>query len=140
MKKYARILVAVTVLLGLGVTAKAESSPLVIVNLPFDFVVRGKTLPAGTYTVTRLSYAALDGLILTNRANGTGVFLLANEVEGASSYRPHVSFKQVGEQYFLSAIQSADDFYNIPLPRAATLEAAAPSSDTVSVAGIAAGD
>ena len=140
MKKYAKFLVAVTVLLGLGVGANAESSPMIYVNLPFAFVVSGKTLPAGTYTATRLSYARYDGLILTNRANGSSVFLLPNEVEDASSDKPHVTFKQNGGQRFLSAIQSADEVYNIPVPRLVSLEAAAESRQTVSVSGTVAGN
>jgi hypothetical protein len=55
MKTFARILVAVTFLLGLSVAADAEIQPQIAVTLPFDFVVSGKTLPAGTYTVRRLS-------------------------------------------------------------------------------------
>ncbi len=41
MKKYARILVAVTFLLGLGVAANAETRAEVVVTLPFQFVVGG---------------------------------------------------------------------------------------------------
>ena len=71
MRKYARILVATTFLLGLSVAAKAESRAVLVVTLPFEVVVSGKILPAGTYTASRLSDNGLDGLMLTSRANGT---------------------------------------------------------------------
>jgi hypothetical protein len=64
MKKYARILVAVAFLLGLGVTANAELQAEIVVTLPFEFVVGGKTLPAGTYTVKRFSQQPFDALYL----------------------------------------------------------------------------
>jgi hypothetical protein len=139
MKKYARILAAVTLLFGLGVAAKAESSTEIVVTLPFEFVASGKTLPAGTYTADRLTDGRFTGLRLTNRANGTSVFVLPNEVESTSAYKPKVSFKQVGEQHFLSAIQTANEVYKIPVYRSVILEAAAKSHGTVSVSGSAGG-
>jgi hypothetical protein len=48
MKKYARILAAVTLLSGLGVAANAESRTEIVVTLPFEFVASGKTFPADT--------------------------------------------------------------------------------------------
>jgi len=131
MKSYTRIMVAVTLLFGLSVAAKAESETGIVVTLPFQFVVRGKILPAGTYTAKQLSNDRFV-LRLSNRANGTGVFVLPNEVENASAFMPRVSFQRVGEHYFLSAIQTADDVYNFPISRSALMEAAAKSPDTAS--------
>ena len=45
MKKYARILVATTFLLGLSVAAKAESRAELVVTLPFEFVASRKDTP-----------------------------------------------------------------------------------------------
>jgi hypothetical protein len=131
MKNYTRIIVAVTLLFGLSVAAKAESETGIVVTLPFQFVVKGKILPAGTYTAKHLSNDRFV-LRLSNRANGTSVFVLPNEVENASAFMPRVSFQQVGEHYFLSAIQTADDVYNFPISRSALMEAAAKSPDTAS--------
>jgi hypothetical protein len=131
MKSYTRIIVAVTLLFGLNVAAKAQSETGIVVTLPFQFVVRGKILPAGTYTAKQLSNRS-GALRLTNRANSTSVFVLPNEVEGASAFMPRVSFQRVGEHYFLSAIQTADDVYNFPISRSALMEAAAKSPDTAS--------
>jgi hypothetical protein len=139
MKQYARILVAVILLTGLGMAAKAESRTEIVVTLPFEFVASGKTFPAGTYTAGRLTDAGLSGLRLTNRANGTSVFVLPNEVESTSAYKPKVIFKQVGKQHFLSAIQTANEVYNIPVYRSVTPEAAAKPRDTVFVSGSAGG-
>ena len=139
MKKYGRILVAVILLSGLGVAAQAESRTEVVVTLPFEFVAGGKTFPAGTYSAGRLTDAGLGGLRLTNRATGTSVFVLPDEVESSSANKPKVIFKQVGNQHFLSAIQTTDEVYNIPVYGSVILEAAAKPHGTVSVSGSAGG-
>jgi hypothetical protein len=132
MKKFARILVAVTFLLGLSVAADAEIQPQIAVTLPFDFVVSGKTLPAGTYTVRRLSQQPFDSLMLTSDNTGTSVCVLPTEMESASNDKPKVSFRKVGEQHFLSAIQTEDYVYNFSVRRSVILEAAAKQPGTVS--------
>jgi hypothetical protein len=139
MKKYARILAAVTLLSGLGVAANAESRTEIVVTLPFEFVASGKTFPAGTYTAGRLTDEGLGGLRLTNRANGTSVFVLPDEVESTSAYKPEVIFKQVGKKHFLSAIQTANEVYDIPVYRSVTPEATAKPRDIVFVSGSAGG-
>jgi hypothetical protein len=139
MKQYARILVAVILLSWLGVAAQAESRTELVVTLPFEFVASGKTFPAGTYTADRLTDEGRGGLRLTNRATGASVFVLPDEVESASANKPKVSFKHVGNQHFLSAIQTADELYNIPVNRSVILEAAAKPRDTASVSGSAGG-
>lgn len=85
--------------------------------------------------VSRSSDNRFDALKLTNDDNGTSVFVLPIEVESASTYKPKVSFENVGEQHFLSAIQTADDVYNIPISRLVITEAVAQSHGKVSVSG-----
>jgi hypothetical protein len=132
MKKYARILVAVTFLLGLSVAANAEIQPQIAVTLPFDFVVSGKSLPAGAYTVRRISQQPFDALMLTSENTGTSVFVLPTEMVGAPNDKPKVSFQKVGEQHFLSAIQTEDYVYNFSVRRSVILEAAQKQPGTVS--------
>ena len=125
MKKYARILVAVIGLLGLGMAANAEDRSEMVVALPFDFVVSGKTLPVGTYTVSWVSDDKYDGLILSSYDNHASVLVRPIEIESASADKPQVSFERVGEQHFLSTIQTPRDVYNIPVSRSVIREAAA---------------
>jgi hypothetical protein len=137
MKKYARNLVAVTFLLGLSVAANAETRSQVVVKLPFAFVASGITLPAGTYTVKRFSQQPFDTLMLTSDDKGTSVFVRPVEMEEASDDKPKVSFHQVGEQHFLSAIVTADYIYNFTVSKSVLLEAAAKQPDTVPASGSA---
>jgi hypothetical protein len=131
MKKYARVIVAATFLLGLSVAANAEIRSEVIVKLPFAFVAGGATLPAGTYTVKRFSQQPFDTLMLTSDDKGTSVFIHPAEMEDASDNKPKVSFHRVGEQNFLSAIETADFIYNFTVSRSLLLEAAAKQRDVV---------
>jgi hypothetical protein len=140
MKKYARFLGAITVLFGLGVAAKAETRAEIVVTLPFGFVVGGKTLPAGTYTVSRLSDEKVDGLILTSYDKHTSVFVRPSECESASPDKPQMSFQRVGDQHFLSTIQTAWDVYHFPVSRSVLMEAAARSGNNASASGNSGGN
>ena len=73
--------------------------------------------------------------MLTSVANGTSVFARPIEMEGASDDKPKVSFRKVGEQHFLSAIQTANCVYNFSVSRSVILEAVAKQRDTVSASG-----
>jgi hypothetical protein len=137
MKKYARILVAITFLLGLSVAAEAENRVEIVVNMPFEFVVSGKTLPAGTYTVKRFLEQPFDVLLITSYDGGTNVFVHPVEMEDNSTYKSKVSFQKVGEQHFLTAISTADYVYNFSVSRSVILAATAKPHDTVSVSGSA---
>jgi len=123
-KKYTSILLALIGLLGMGTAAKAEIRGALKVTVPFEFVVDGRTLPAGTYTVSRFADDKHGGLILSNHESRTSVFVLPVGVERASEDKPEVSFQRVGEQLFLSSIRTLQDVYDIAVPRSAMLEAA----------------
>jgi hypothetical protein len=140
MMKYARILVAITFILGLGVAGNAEIRPEIVVTVPFTFVVGGTTLPAGTYTVGRLSGDRLSVQLLRGREHDVSVFVNPVGVKNASTDRPLVSFKQVGEQHFLSTIQTADDVYDFSVPRSVITEAAARSHNNASGSGSSGSD
>jgi hypothetical protein len=133
MKKYTRILAAIMLLLGLGVAANAETQPMIDVNMPFAFVAGKTTLPAGAYVVKRTSDQPFDVLMITSRDNGTSVLLNPIEMEDASTYKPNVTLRIVGEQHFLSRIQTADYVYNFRVSRSVTLMGAAKPSGTVYV-------
>jgi hypothetical protein len=125
MKMYARIIVALTFLFGLGVAANAEMQPQVAVTLPFDFVAGKTTLPAGKYIVRRISEQPFDVLMLTRSDTGASVFVGPVEMESASDDKPKLSFHKVGEQHVLSAIQTADYVYNFRVSPSVILAAAA---------------
>jgi hypothetical protein len=135
MKKYARILVAIAFLLGVGVTAKAQMRELIVVKVPFDSTVEGRALPAGTYTVSRLTNDNSGPLMVTNRDSGSSVFVLPAMHESTSGNKPEVSFERLGGVQFLNTIETGSYTYYFPISKSAILEAAAKSRNSGSVAG-----
>ena len=134
-KQYASILLTLTCVLGLGVGAEGQSQREVIVTVPYEFVASGKTLPAGTYTVTRVSEDRFGGLIISSYENRSSVVVMPNEFEGYPSDNIKVSFKQIGDVHFLSKIETANGAYNIPVPHSATMVAGVKQHGDMSASG-----
>ena len=55
-KTYLTAVLTLACMLGVGISARAQDTEGVRVKVPFEFVAGGATLPAGTYTVGRLSF------------------------------------------------------------------------------------
>jgi len=130
-----RILIALIGVAGLGTAAKGQVIDQIVVNIPYEFVAAGKTLPAGTYRVNRVSSANQEALVLSNFENGAGAIVSSTQVENSSADKAQVTFEQVGGQHFLSKIETADHLFTIPISRSAILEAAAKSPSGTSASG-----
>jgi len=122
-----RIAVALVGFAGLGITAKAQVVDQVVVTIPFEFVVAGKTLPAGTYRVNRVSDDRWAGLIFSSFENRAGAIVLPTKVESTPNEKAHLSFETAGDEHFLSKIETADNVFTIPVSRAAILLASGKS-------------
>jgi hypothetical protein len=124
-KSFLTAVLTLTCLLGLGISARAQDVDKLVVNVPFDFVAGGETLPAGTYSVSRVSPEVNRALEI--RGNDNSVFLLPMFFDGspesvnkASADRPELSFEHVGDKYFLSKVATPGGIYAIRTPRAMT--------------------
>lgn len=135
MKKSAKILFAVALVLGLSGAARAESQDKIVVSLPFSFVVGGKTLPAGTYTVRRSSFNLTSPLLLTRTDDGTSVFVLPALRENASGSMPEVTFQRAGGENFLSAVRTGEYVYQFPVSQSLSLAASARSGRNAPASG-----
>ena len=135
MKKYSKILATITLLAGCGIAANAQTHDVVIAKMPFQFVAGEKTLPAGTYKVSRLSNDIAGPLLVTSADSSVGVFVLPTTAESVSTDNPHVSFRQVGGERFLNTIQTALETYYIPVSHAGLMEAAAKLRNSGTSAG-----
>jgi hypothetical protein len=115
MKKYGvRILSAFFGLAALAFTVKGQAADEIVVKIPYEFVVAGKTLPAGTYKVIRISDNDQRALALSSFENHTAILVLSSEVtDKSSAQHPSVRFQQVGEQHLLSKIETADHVFTI---------------------------
>jgi hypothetical protein len=112
---YVRFLAAFFGLAALAVASRAQEVDQVIVKVPYEFVVAGKTLPAGNYRINRISTSNVNELALTNVDNRTGVLLVSGEVVPTREDKPALSFERVGDQYFLSKIETAEHIFTIPV-------------------------
>jgi hypothetical protein len=131
-----RILIALIGIAGLGVAAKGQAVDQIVVNIPYEFVVAGKTLPPGTYRVNRLSDIHPEVLILSSFESRASTMLLSStRVESSSADKPEVSFEQIDGQHFLSKIETADHVFTMPVSRSEILEAAAKSARGTSASG-----
>ena len=133
--QWTNVLLIITGLFGLAAGAKAETHREIIVNIPNDFVVTGRTLPAGIYTVSRLSDDRLGGLSIASREQRSGVFVLANHFEDRPAGEAKLSFERIGDMYFLRYIETADGVYTLPLPRFAVLLAKSAHANGMSASG-----
>ena len=138
-KQYLRILIALIGTAGLAKAAKGQSVDQIVVNIPYEFVVSGKTLPAGTYRVNREPTPIGRLLVFSSVENRTSAIVLATDVENIPADKGQISFEQVEGRYFLSKIETADHAFNIPVSRSAIMEAAARSRSVTSASGSADG-
>jgi hypothetical protein len=112
---YIRFLSAFLGLAALAAATRAQAVDQLIVNVPYDFVVAGKTLPAGTYRVNRINDRDINELSISSFENRTGALLVSTEVSEATEYKPTLTFQHVGDQYFLSKIETAEHIFTIPV-------------------------
>ena len=84
-----------------AMSAFAQSGGTVIVaNIPFDFIVSDKTLPAGEYTLTR----AAQGLtVIRSRDCSAAMVFHTNSVESYKT-KDELVFHRRGDKYFLSQV------------------------------------
>jgi hypothetical protein len=105
----------------MGLGAQAVGNDRTVTNVPFEFSAGGTILPAGIYTVDRVSSASDPHLIIRNREHG--VFLLPASFDGASVQGALLTFEHVGNRYFLSKVKTPAGVYTIGAPRALTTTA-----------------
>jgi hypothetical protein len=121
-KQYLRILIALVGFASFGMAAKGQVLDQIVVNIPYDFVVAGKTLPAGTYRVNRATDIDAKALILSNFEGRASVIIVPTEAESHTG-KAEVSFEQVGDERFLSKIETEEHSFTIPISRSEILEA-----------------
>ena len=102
-----------------SLTAKAASGGL-RARIPFDFVVKGKVLPAGDYTVEEVGRNS-SGVLLLREADGKAQMFVAPQTFESAGPSPdsRLVFHRYGDQYYLSAIHSIGSTIGMKLPTSA---------------------
>ena len=142
-KNYVRILIALIGIAGSGVAANAQAQVVdqVVIKITHEFVVDGKTFPAGSYKVGRASTFDARQLVIRNIDTNESALIAPAVVESAPSDHPAtLSFEHVGDEFLLSQIETAQHIFTIPVPRSEIMEAEAkPHHSGASNSGSAAG-
>jgi hypothetical protein len=97
------LLVAITLVSAVA-TANAQASVQVVANVPFEFSVGYKTMPAGEYIVQTLSTAG-DGLLIQSADTRSSVLRLSEAVAPVrNKINARLVFHRYGERYFLAQV------------------------------------
>jgi uncharacterized protein (DUF58 family) len=108
--KVLSVCAALLLLVAVGaLPARGQSSIKLEANIPFDFIIGGKTLPAGEYTInTARNQPAV--LIFRNVQAKASAQALTDVVETKTGKGANkLVFHRYGTQYFLSSVWGADD-------------------------------
>lgn len=112
-----QILKAATMFVGIialafvsALAASAQNQRNLVVNIPFEFTVKGKTLPAGEYIVSRGSTIDKTGLIMQRRNGGANAVVLTMSIQSRENQKEsRLVFNRYGDHYFLSQVWTSGD-------------------------------
>ena len=110
MKKQALTVLSIgSLLVMLAVVPLYAISSSLTANIPFDFMVGNKTLPAGSYKVGRPNTAGM--LVIQSADHRGSAFFLAHFVSAKSGQdnSAKLIFNRYGDQYFLSQVWSGEE-------------------------------
>jgi|SRR5690348_898997 hypothetical protein len=98
----------------LCVATAAHAQTVLKATVPFDFVVRGTTLPASTYTIHKLlpNDSAGLGFVHDREQTLTRASSIDSTVHGA-----RLDFRKIGDKYFLTDIVTPTGKLHFPLSR-----------------------
>jgi hypothetical protein len=135
-----RIVIALLGVAVFGIGVKAQVLDQIEVNIPYQFVVAGKTLPAGTYRVKRVGVTDPRLLILSSLETRATAIIHSTWVENSDADKNEVSFVQVGNEHFLSTIETSNHLFTISMSHSEILEATTKSRSGSSALGSAEGN
>lgn len=136
-------LLVIVTMLGAVATANAQTLEYKLtVNIPFDFTVANKKLPAGEYFIHRAQQSAGD--LVLEIANAKGSSTLSRLTFPVTTAKPQkqgsVVFHRYGNEYFLSQVWPAGGQTGRALPKSRSeREAARQGQDLVGMATLKAG-
>ena len=103
-------LFAAVLMIGMGASAEAQTLQYkVTANIPFDFTITDKKLPAGKYSIVRAQNSNGDQVLQISRADGQQLLtrltipVIARDVVNQGV----LVFRQYGDEYFLYEVWPA---------------------------------
>jgi hypothetical protein len=112
MKNSIKLFASVALAAALGVVpALAQMHTTLKADVPFDFVVRGKVLPAGEYTISESSGSA--AIIVRNTSTNESVAVITSFAsKKAGDDDSKLVFHLAGDRYHLSTIRTGSEMYD----------------------------
>jgi hypothetical protein len=119
-KQYLTVLFTLICVLGLGLGAQAQEEDTVLAKIPYDFVVAGQVLPAGTYRVSRIDTTGSSRVLeISSYETRAGALLIPTVFDDFQTGHAQLNFEHVANKYFLSAIETPIGTYAITVPPSA---------------------
>jgi hypothetical protein len=132
MKRMTALAFLTAALVSMG-TFRAHGQ-VVAFQIPFDFTVQSKALPAGTYQV---SYAAASSILIRSLDGRFHALTTTNAADGSPTGGGKLIFRKYGSQYFLHEALCSNLGKNVEIPtskleeRTRIQQAQLPRSETV---------
>ena len=128
MRKQTYTMIAMIVLVGsMAVAAQAQTSgrAQLIANIPFEFGVGSKTLPAGEYTVRQVNPASDQAVLqLRSKDGSASAMVQMGSVIGKAQDSPKLIFNRYGDQHFFAEAWVDGENTGLQAPRSAVERAA----------------
>jgi hypothetical protein len=102
-KQIMRALLGFALMMVVTASAYAQAGRRLSVHIPFDFVVAGKQLPAGDYSVRRVSKDSENALLIQSKDGRSAATVITNAAQ-REALRAELSFRRYGESYFLASV------------------------------------
>lgn len=111
MKKQAYTLLVIAALLATVFTsAQAQSDRLIAANVPFNFVIKDRALPAGEYVFALVQIGGSDAVKIQSADGHITAFVPTRSARTkASQAEPKLVFNRYGDQYLLSQVCGLED-------------------------------
>jgi hypothetical protein len=107
MKMRALVMASVMALTAMASTRVAQAQEPLVIRIPFDFVVGGKTLPAGEYSVNT-SGPERTLLLIDRQDPSASIFMGTNPIVASEpKSESKLVFNRYGDRYFLSQVWTA---------------------------------
>lgn len=91
-------------------SALARTTSSLVVEIPFDFQVAGKTLPAGRYVIERSTLFSADGLSLRHTDKKHSAYVLTSTVQSNLRQRDsRLVFNRYKDRYFLAQLWTSGE-------------------------------
>jgi hypothetical protein len=111
MKKQITSLVAVAILLTAfsATPARAQSDRLIAANIPFNFYIKDRALPAGEYVFTLTRIGGADGIRIQSADGHITAFVLTRSAAvNAAKDEPKLVFNRYDNQYFMAQVYGVE--------------------------------